>query len=147
MDAIDRKLLLLLQQDARTPLKQLAKEVFLSPPAVSARIEKMERDGVIAGYRVVTDPEKLGMSITAFVNLAMAPERQEAFIQFAQKCPNMLECYHVTGPYSMVLKVCFPGTSELDAFVGALQRQFGKTQTQVVFSAVVDHPNILLSPE
>ena len=82
------------------------------------------------------DLEKLGYRLLAFVNLAMSPEQKTRFSAFAKGCPNVLECHHISGNYSMLLKVCFPGTPELDEFVGALQ-QFGTTQTQVVFSTLV----------
>ena len=63
MDEIDKKILSLLVENARIPLKQIAAQVFLSPPAVSARIERMERSGVITGYRASVSPEKLGYHI------------------------------------------------------------------------------------
>ena len=80
MDAIDKKILSLLGQNARIPLKKIAEQVFLSPPAVSARIERMESSGIITGYRVTVAQEKLGYHITAFVNVVLPPERQEAVI-------------------------------------------------------------------
>src|SRR5699024_9736128 len=79
MDAIDKKILSLLGQNARIPLKKIAEQVFLSPPAVSARIERMENSGIITGYRVTVAQEKLGYHITAFVNVVLPPERQEDF--------------------------------------------------------------------
>ena len=60
MDDIDRKILRLLQSNARVSLKMIAEKTFLSSPAVSARIEKLERDGVILGYHALIDPIKLG---------------------------------------------------------------------------------------
>ena len=138
MDAIDKKILSLLGQNARIPLKQIAAQVFLSPPAVSARIERMERSGIITGYRATVAPEKLGFHITAFVNVVLPPERQEAFYDYIRHCSSVMECYHVAGSFSMLMKVCFPDTQQLDAFVVKIQK-FGKTQTQIVFSSVIDH--------
>ena len=69
MDDIDRKILKLLQDNARVSLKTIAENTFLSSPAVSARIEKLEKDGVIAGYPAQVDPMKLGYHIIAFINL------------------------------------------------------------------------------
>ena len=68
MDKIDRMLIRLLQQNARYSLKQLSERVFLSSPAVAARIEKLEREGVITGYRANVDLDKTGYHITVFVN-------------------------------------------------------------------------------
>lgn len=136
MDAIDLKLIGLLQKNARYSLKQLAEQVFLSSPAVSSRIERLEREGYVKGYQAEVDEEKLGFHIIAFINLEMTPKQKTIFYPFVNSCPNVLECYCVTGQYSMLLKVAFPSTQELDGFIGRLS-QFGKTQTQIVFSSAV----------
>lgn len=136
MDAIDLKLIGLLQKNARYSLKQLAEQVFLSSPAVSSRIERLEREGYLRGYQAEVDEEKLGFHITAFINMEMTPEQKATFYPFVDACPNVLECYCVTGQYSMLLKVAFPSTLELDRFIGRLS-QFGNTQTQIVFSCAV----------
>lgn len=136
MDNIDKQLLSILQENARTPLKVLAEKVFLSSPAVSARIKQLESDGVITGYRAEIDPVKLGCFITAFINIAIEGSRKSEFYEFAEKCPNLLECNFITGDYSMLVKVAFPTTFELDVFVGELQK-FGKTQTTIVFSSPI----------
>lgn len=136
MDAIDLKLIGLLQKNARYSLKQLAEQVFLSSPAVSSRIERLEKEGYVKGYQAEIDEEKLGFHIIAFINLEMTPKQKATFYPFVNACPNVLECYCVTGQYSMLLKVAFPSTQELDGFIGKLA-QFGNTQTQIVFSSAV----------
>ena len=136
MDDIDRKILKLLQDNARVSLKTIAENTFLSSPAVSARIEKLEKDGVIAGYHAQVDPMKLGYHIIAFINLDVTPEDKPKFYAYAESIPNVLECNCVTGEYSMLLKVAFQSTMELDIFIGQLQK-FGKTSTQIVFSTHV----------
>jgi len=141
MDKIDRLLVGLIQKNARIPLKQLAKNVFLSSPAVSARLEKLEKEGVIKGYMAVIDPVKLGYHITAFINLEMSPKQKSTFYPFISACPNVIECCCVTGNYSMLIKVAFPSTMELDRFIGQLQK-FGNTSTQIVFSTPVSHRGI-----
>lgn len=147
MDKIDLKILDILQKNARTSLKQIASEVFLSSPATSARIEKLEQEGIIAGYSANIDRQKLGYHITAFINLEMQPAQKPAFYPFITGCPNVLECNCVTGQYSMLIKVAFPSTQELDAFIGQLQK-FGNTKTQIVFSTAVEARGIYLgSPE
>ena len=136
MDDIDRKILKLLQENARMSLKTIAEKTFLSSPAVSARIEKLEKDGVIAGYHAMVDPMKLGYHILAFINLDVIPEDKPKFYAYAESVPNVLECSCVTGEYSMLMKVAFQTTMELDIFIGQLQK-FGKTSTQIVFSTPV----------
>ena len=141
MDKIDFKLLKLLQENARYPLKYLAKEVFLSTPAVSSRLEKLENAGIIQGYDVKVNKDKLGYNITAFINLELPPTEKENFYPFVKSCPNVIECNCVTGKYSLLLKVVFETTMQLDAFIGKIQR-FGSTQTQIVFSTIVEHRGV-----
>lgn len=136
MDKIDRKLIGLLQENARYSLKQLAEQVYLSSPAVSSRIERLEKEGYIIGYRAVIDEQKLGYHITAYISLEISPKQKETFYPFIKECPNVLECNCVTGSYSMLIKVAFTSTQELDSFIGQLQT-FGNTQTQIVFSTAV----------
>ncbi len=141
MDQIDKKLLALLDKNGRCSLKFLADEVFLSTPAVSTRISRMEEEGIITGYSVKVNPLKLGYNIKAYINLEMTPKQKGEFYPFIEACPNVLECDCVTGKYSMLIKVAFHTTMELDAFIGALQR-FGNTDTQIVFSTPVEHRGI-----
>ena len=136
MDDIDRKILMLLQENARTSLKTIAEKTFLSSPAVSSRIERMEREGIILGYEAQVDPIKLGYHILAFINLNVLPEDKPKFYAYANGVPNILECSCVTGEYSMLMKVAFPSTRSWIFFVGQLQT-YGKTSTQIVFSTHV----------
>lgn len=141
MDKIDRKLLQLLQDNARYTLKQLSERVYLSSPAVAARIEKLEEMGIITGYHADVSLEKMGYHITAFINLDMEPKHKASFLPFIQSIPNVIECNTVSGSSSQLMKVSFPTTNELDQFIGKLQK-FGTTETQIVFSVPVPHRGI-----
>ncbi len=141
MDYVDKQILMMLQENARMPLKVLAEKVYLSSPAVAARIERMEEEGIIQGYHAAIDWQKLGYHITAFINLEVEPVQKPEFYPFIKAVPNVIECNCVTGHYAMLLKVCFPSTQELDTFIGQIQR-FGRTSTQIVFSAAVEHRGI-----
>ena len=136
LDHIDEQIIKLLHENARTPLKTIASQVFLSSPAVSTRIERLENAGILTGYHATIDPVALGYHITAFINLTLDPKQKDEFYPYVKDCPNVLECNCVTGTYSIMLKVAFPSTMELDTFIGHLQR-FGNTQTQIVFSTAV----------
>jgi len=137
MDKIDEKIIQMLQQNARIPVKEIAKEVFLSSPAVSARIDRLSQEGLIKGYHMTIDRSKLGYDVTAFISLEMAPSQKTHFYPFIKNCPNVLECNCITGQYSQLIKVAFRSTSDLDVFLGHLQ-QFGRTSTQIVFSTPVE---------
>ncbi|HJB18706.1 MAG TPA: Lrp/AsnC family transcriptional regulator [Candidatus Bariatricus faecipullorum] len=142
LDETDKIILDMLQTNAKTPLKEMANRVYLSTPAVSARIDRMEKEGYITGYHAQINPVALGYHIKAFIHLEVLPEDKKDFYPFVQECRNVIECNCVTGDYSMVLEVLFPGTVELDQFIGELQR-FGRTKTLIVFSTSVEHRGIL----
>lgn len=86
MDEIDRKILKLLQSNGRMSLKTIAENTFLSSPAVSARIDKLEKDGIIAGYHARVDPMKLGYHILAFINLDVVPEDKPSSMPMRRMC-------------------------------------------------------------
>lgn len=141
LDKVDQTILEILQENAKTPLKEIANQVYLSTPAVSARIEKMEKEGIIMGYQAQINPEALGYHIKAFINLEVSPEDKKEFYPYVKACRNVIECNCVTGDYSMILEVLFRSTVELDQFIGELQR-FGRTKTLIVFSTSVEHRGI-----
>lgn len=137
LDETDKKLLELLRQNGRASMKELSAAVFLTVPAVSARVEKLEKEGYITGYHAVLNREKLGYGIKAFIMITVEPEDNRKFYDFARGESAILECCHITGSYSMLLKTVFPSMGLLDEFLGRLQT-FGKTQTHVVFSTVIE---------
>ena len=141
MDNIDRKILTILQQNARTPLKGIAEQVFQSSPAVSARIERLETAGYITGYQAQLSSMAMGYQIKAFINLEVEPSQKPEFYPYIESVPNVMECNCVTGDYSMLVEVCFHTTQELDQFINQLHR-FGRTRTQIVFSTPVEHRGI-----
>lgn len=146
LDYIDIEILNILQEDASTPIKEIAAHVFLSSPAVSARIERMERQGYILGYHAQVNPVALGYHIKAFINLEIEPVRKKEFYPYIKEQRNVIECNCVTGDYSMLLEVLFPDTVELDQFIGELQ-SYGRTKTLIVFSTSVEHRGIRLLPD
>lgn len=141
LDTIDKKIIAILQKNARTPIKDIAKEVFLSSPAVSSRIERLEKAGVITGYHAQINYLLFGYHIKAFINLEVEPNQKKEFYPFIQAIPNVIECNCVTGDYSMLIEVAFRTTVELDHFINELQH-FGRTKTLIVFSTSVEHRDV-----
>ena len=137
MDNVDRKIVKLLQDNARMPLKAIAEDVFMSSPAVAARIERLQEAGILIGFHALVDETRLGYPVKAFISLEMEPLQKPEFYPLIKAIPNVLECNCVTGQYSMLIKVCYKDTNELDEFINELQR-FGKTSTQIVFSTSVN---------
>lgn len=141
LDAIDKQILEILERDARTPVKDIAQAVFLTAPAVSARINHLVKENYITGFHASLNPELLGYHIKAFINLEVEPKDKKEFYSFIRECPNVIECNCVTGDYSMLLEVQFKSTVELDQFIGELQI-YGRTKTLIVFSTLIDHREV-----
>lgn len=138
IDDTDFKIIELMRNNARISVKEIADTVFLSPTAISSRIDKLERDGIISGYHAHISPSALGFNIKAFINLEVDPEQKQEFYPYIEGCHNVVECSCVTGDFSMLIEVVFKDTMTLDRFIGELQR-FGKTKTQIAFSTSVEH--------
>ena len=106
-------------RNARESVKTIASQVFLSSPAVSARIERLENDGVISGYHADVNPEFFGYHIKAFHQSGSTRRKaKRPFIRLYASCPNVVECNCVTGDFSMLIEVLFPRTDDLDLFIG-----------------------------
>ena len=99
------------------PLKKIAAEVFLTSPAVSARIERLEAEGILTGFHASVDPIQLGYHIKAYISLEISPaQKPEVYPFLPEAHPNVLECDCVTG--NSVL--CFSSAMELDCFFSTL---------------------------
>lgn len=140
LDEIDRRIVELLTENARISYKEIAGHVFLSSTAVSARVENLEKSGVISGYHAEINPLALGFYTKAFINVEIEPAQKQEFYPYIAGVAGVVECNCVTGEYSMLIEVIFRTPMELDAFIGELQR-FGKTKTLIVFSTSVEHRN------
>ncbi|MCR5655468.1 MAG: Lrp/AsnC family transcriptional regulator [Lachnospiraceae bacterium] len=144
LDHVDRKILNILMKEGRKPIREIAADVFLSSPAVSARISALEKSGYITGYCAKIDPAALGYHIKSFIGLEVKPAEKQEFYSYIASVPNVVECNCVTGEYSMLLEVFFPTTAELDRFIGELQT-YGRSKTMIVFNTSVEHRGIHLS--
>ena len=106
IDAIDLKILYILQNNGRKRLADIADEVELSAPAVMERVKKLEASGVIRGYQALIDSKKVGKDITAFIGVSIGNQSDiDHFAQQMLRYGDVLECHHVTGDESFILKV------------------------------------------
>lgn len=131
LDAIDKRILTILSKNARISLSHLSEKVYLTPPAVSSRIEKLEKAGIITGYKACINYDKIGMPIMAYIEVTIPPEVRDEFCAYVESDSRVLECYYLSGDYSMLLKVTTQTTTDLDTFLRSLQN-FGRTQTHIV---------------
>lgn len=134
LDARDRKILSLVQRDAKLPQSEIAKRVGLSTAAVNERLKKLEQSGVIRHWGAQVDPRALGVGITAFIEVFIErPQLEQGFIERVSTLDEVLEVHHVTGEFSMLLKV---RTHDMDALKELLLNQLnaheGVRQTRTV---------------
>jgi DNA-binding Lrp family transcriptional regulator len=142
LDDLDKAILQALQADGRTSNADLARQINLSPPAVHARIKRLEKHGYIRQYTALLDPEKAGYDMICFVHLSLQvhQHQQVETIRLAiQQMPEVLECYHLTGEFDYLMKVVVHNRQDLERFV--MQRLtvlpgIARVQTGIVLSAV-----------
>jgi Lrp/AsnC family leucine-responsive transcriptional regulator len=151
MDAVDQRLVQLLQVEGRATQLELAREVGLSQPAVAERIRKLEERGVIQGYAARVDATQLGKDITAFIGVSIEhPRYFEQFAQAVLQMEDVLECHRVAGEDSYLLKVKTANTRTLDELlVGTLRTLPGvtRTHTTIVLRSIKEDTRIHASPD
>ncbi|MFT5963857.1 MAG: Lrp/AsnC family leucine-responsive transcriptional regulator [Flavobacterium sp.] len=108
LDAIDKKLLLLLQTDSKKTTKELSLKLNLSVTAVYERIKKLDREGIIDKYVILLNKSKVDKGFVVFCHLKLIQHSQEFLTKFETevvKLSEVLECFHVSGDYDYILKV------------------------------------------
>ena len=147
LDAIDTRLLNELQADAKISLKRVGEKVGLSAPAVMERVRKLEHAGIIRGYHAQIDARAVGIDVTGFIGVMIKdPERLGAFEEWVGGVPQVLECHHVTGAFTLLLKVKARNTSALETLIRRIRSFEGVdgTETMIVLSTSVERVPVLL---
>lgn len=149
IDEIDKKILTLLSQNGRSHYKDIAKKVRLKPPSVIERIKKLESGKIIKGYTALINEKKLGVDITGFIGVNIDhPKNINNFESVINELKEeILECHHVTGEFTLLLKVKTRNTTELEKLIEKIRSTRGviKTHTMIVFSTIKELPYMLSS--
>lgn len=134
LDEKDRRILALVQRDAKLPQAEVAKRVGLSAAAVNERLRKLEASGTIRHYAAIVDPRAVGAAIAAFVEVFIEHPRSEpAFIEKVLKLDEVQECHHITGEFSLMLKVRVADMEALqNLLIHKLNAHEGVRQTRTV---------------
>jgi Lrp/AsnC family leucine-responsive transcriptional regulator len=134
LDRTDRRILALVQKDASLAQAEIAKRVGLSTAAVHERVKKLEAAGVIRRWTAVVDPTAVGAEVCAFVEVFFEhPRFEKGFLERVKQLDAVLECHHITGEFSLLLKVRvgdMPALQEL--LLEQLSSQEGVRQTRTV---------------
>ena len=135
MDEIDGKILRILSENADTTATEMMSQVNLSIPAINKRISKLRQSGLIRKYTILTDPEKAGKSIQAFILVVLQqPSGAAKLTEYIRSDPDILECYAVTGEYDYILKVCARDVEQLDEKLTLLKQQKGVAKSYTMLS-------------
>lgn len=138
LDAIDRRILQVLQREGRISNADLAERIALSPSACHRRVQRLEEEGFIAGYVALLDARKIGKTTTVFVEITLQSQSDEvldAFERAVARIPDVLECHLMAGAADFLLKLVVGDTEDY----ARIHRQYlarlpGVAQMQSSFS-------------
>ena len=122
LDAIDRRILQALQAQGRSTFDELAARVGLSASATLRRVKRLEESGVIAGYVALVAPERVGLGLTAYINVRLAKHSEQrspidAFAAAVQAWPEVVECAALTGEMDYLLRVLVRDMAHYSSFL------------------------------
>ncbi len=134
LDAKDRRILELIQRDGKMSQALIARNVGLSTAAVNERLKKLEQSGVIRRFAALVDARAVGVQVTAFIEVFIEhPRFEEPFLKRILELDEVQECHHITGEFSILLKVRVRDMESLRQLViGQLSGMQGVRQTRTV---------------
>lgn len=120
LDRIDYKILRELQQDARMTHQELGNKVGLSPSPCARRIRKLEAEGIITGYSASVDDARLGFGFSVFISVRLDRQIDDRLVAFEaeiRKCPEIVDCWLMTGRFDYLLRVAVSDLAEFERFL------------------------------
>ena len=135
MDQLDYRLLELLQKDGRMTISDLSKQLALSRPSVTERLNRLRDKGVIEGFSARICPRSIGRDIIVFIQLS--DFKTASYADFEKKImedPDIIEIHRLTGAVSYLLKAAVPGMDHLNRLIERLN-PFGNVNTSIVLSS------------
>lgn len=134
VDALDIKILDILQKNGRTKRNQIAEEVGLSIPSVSERLKKLEDNGIIEGYFTRLNKKAFGYDIMVYILVMMESSKHyKTLLSRVGHIPEILECHSVLGEGSHLLKASTKNTESLEKLLGEIQSWPGVMATKTTF--------------
>jgi Lrp/AsnC family transcriptional regulator, leucine-responsive regulatory protein len=131
LDETDRRIIGELVKDGRVSFAELGRRVSLSPPSVAERVQRLERRGVIIGYRAEIDPQAIGYALTAIVRVKPAPGQLKRIPELAAQIPEVGECHRITGEDCFFLKLHLRSIEELSELLDRFLA-YGETTTSLI---------------
>lgn len=144
LDRLDRRILELLQDNARTSNTEIGKRIGLSQPAVTARIQKLEDDGIIEGYGARINPRQAGLEITALIRLKTTHDKIDACLRLFAATPAVIAADRITGEDCFIVRVTVAAMSRLEAVIDSIAA-YGPVSTSIVLATYPPKPLALES--
>ncbi len=135
LDGYDRKILAILQENARLGFSEIGRRIHLTSPAVAERVRRLEETGVIEGFSARLNLRKLGYSFEAFIHITV--DSHDALDAWAAAHPEVLEVHNTTGSHCALIRVALTAPEHLQACLKSLGA-IGKTSTSVVLSSQLE---------
>ncbi|WP_026381115.1 Lrp/AsnC family transcriptional regulator [Afifella pfennigii] len=136
LDAVDRKILTLLVENARTTTAELARAVGLSAPSVAERVKRLEEAGVIKGYTTEVSAEAIGLPISVWLRIRPVPGQLEKVVEILQGIPEITECDRVTGEDCFVARAHLASVADMERVIDLIIPH-AMTNTSVIQSSPV----------
>jgi Lrp/AsnC family leucine-responsive transcriptional regulator len=134
LDKLDKRILDLLQQNARHTNTEIGKQVGLSQPAVTARIQRMEEEGVIEGYGARINPRRAGLEISALIRLKTTHDKIDPCLRLFAAMPAIVASDRITGEDCFVVRATVATMSQLEEVIDKLAA-FGAVSTSIVLAS------------
>jgi Lrp/AsnC family transcriptional regulator, leucine-responsive regulatory protein len=136
LDPVNLRVLGELVSDGRIAMAELGRRVGLSAPAVAERVQRLERAGIIAGYRAELDPRALGFAVSAVVRIRPAPGQLQRIPEIARDTPEVAECHRITGDDCYLLRLHLRSIDDLEDVLDQFT-PYGLTTTSIIHSTPV----------
>ena len=136
LDAVNLRILKELEEDGRLGMAELGRRVAMSPPAVAERVQRLERAGIIAGYRAEIDPRALGFPVSAIVRIRPSPGQLQRIPEVARETAEVGECYRITGEDCYLMRLHLRAIDDLEDVLDRFT-PYGQTTTSIIHSAPV----------
>ncbi len=139
MDKLSENIIKVLQHNARSTYAEIGRKVGLSAPAVAERIQKLEDSGIIDGYSLKLNKNKLGLNVEAIIYLDVLFMDFKRLIENLSDIPEIQECLKVTGKHSIILKVAVKDNAALESVIDKVSL-YGQPQTSLILSSYANKP-------
>ena len=141
LDALDKKILRLVAEDARIPFLEVARACNVSGAAIHQRIQKLTSQGVLKGSQFIIDPEKVGYETCAYVSLYLKdPESHDVVVEALKKIPEVVECHATTGDMDLFIKMYAKNNRDLMTIIHDKLQPLGlsRSETIISFNSTID---------